>query len=68
MRFTKEKTEEINNCYNAIRHDTFLPLDIYNDVLCTHGVKMCDLHDLTKMIESLVTLKAIIEEHTDVIM
>ena len=68
MRFTKEKTEEINKRYDAIRHDVFLPLDIYDGVIGTHGSFMCNLHDLTKMIESLVTLKAIIEENTDVIM
>lgn len=68
MRFTKEKTEQLNNYYQAIQHDTLLPLTIYGEKLCTKGMCICDLHDLTRLIESLEVLKGVIEDHTDVIM
>ena len=68
MRFTKEKTEEINNYYKNAEKFGLLPLEIYDDRICTNSLCMCKLEAISTMIKSLEELKTIIEERTDVLM
>lgn len=68
MRFTKEKTEEINNYYKNLEKHGLLPLEVYDDKICTRSMCICELKDLAIMIKSFETLKQTIEDRTDVLM